>query len=157
MVDSEKEENLCKVIEQTTTKLGPKLGLLTASLFIRLKLRLVKYCTKVYANRRNHSYPSFFFFFFTHTLLYFTKSPLPPATPGLNYFCLPSIPSIPERRGQAAPSISHLHSPSRKAHPQPSVHRMAIKARRNFKYLTPRVILRPKADSSHLLKSTQGL
>lgn len=26
---------------------------------IRLKLRLVKYCTKVYANRRNHSYPYF--------------------------------------------------------------------------------------------------
>lgn len=113
---------------------------------IRLKLRLVKYCTKVYANRRNHSYPSLLYQESTSTCHIWTQLFLPSRYP---------FHSRKERPSSA------LHLPLaltiKKGPPPPSVHRMAIKARRSFKYLTPKVILRPKVDISYLLKSTQGL
>lgn len=46
---------------------------------------------------------------------------------------------------------------TKKGLPHLSVHRKAVKARRNLEHLIPRVILKPKAISPHFLKPTQDV
>lgn len=150
-MNSGKGRNLSQSKQWPMAKLRLNLGLLTPSLFyslIRLKLRLVKYCTKVYANRRNHSYPSFPILRQETTPTCHTWAQLPRAS----FHPFHSRKEEPGRTLHLPPALA-----TKKGLPHLSVHRMAVKARRNLEHLIPRVILKPKAVSLHFLKPVQDV